>query len=132
MALHDDQVSARFKDRCHELAWTLDAVIARKSITEQHLAKLREFFAPHAAAGRRRAQRLAAKRQKGGEEHGRKRKKAKTSELDIGESTGHGSGADPEADKVSSQGQHQLQVHLPAVLGATVLTMRSLIRHDAV
>jgi hypothetical protein len=44
MALHDDNSSVATKDRCHELAWTLDAGIMNGRLTEKHLNKLEKYF----------------------------------------------------------------------------------------
>ena len=44
MALHDDASAVANKDRCHDLAWTLDAGITNGHLTERHLSKLVSFF----------------------------------------------------------------------------------------
>jgi negative elongation factor B len=44
MTLHDDSCAVAAKDRCHELAWTLDAGIMNGMLTEKHLAKLDKYF----------------------------------------------------------------------------------------
>eukprot|EP00195_Chlamydomonas_chlamydogama_P014869 CAMPEP_0202909070 /NCGR_PEP_ID=MMETSP1392-20130828/48159_1 /ASSEMBLY_ACC=CAM_ASM_000868 /TAXON_ID=225041 /ORGANISM="Chlamydomonas chlamydogama, Strain SAG 11-48b" /LENGTH=701 /DNA_ID=CAMNT_0049598681 /DNA_START=412 /DNA_END=2517 /DNA_ORIENTATION=- len=50
MALHDDNNAVSAKDRCHELAWTLDAGIMNGQLTDKHLAKLEKYFADVDAA----------------------------------------------------------------------------------
>ena len=44
MAIHDDSCSVASKDRCHELAWTLDAGIMNGRLSEKHLDKLEKYF----------------------------------------------------------------------------------------
>ncbi|GLC43520.1 hypothetical protein PLESTM_001482300 [Pleodorina starrii] len=44
MALHDDNNPVAPRDRCHELAWTLDAGIRNGGLSDKHLEKLGSFF----------------------------------------------------------------------------------------
>ena len=44
MALHDDNIPVAARDKCHELAWTLDAGIMQGRLTEKHLQKLEKYF----------------------------------------------------------------------------------------
>lgn len=45
MALHDENVRSIFeRERCHELAWTLDSCLNSQQITDRHLDLLRRFF----------------------------------------------------------------------------------------
>ena len=44
MAIHDDSGIVASKDRCHGLAWTLDAGIMNGHLTEKHLVKLEQYF----------------------------------------------------------------------------------------
>lgn len=53
MSLHDAKSDVRGRDKCYELAWTLDAVIQNRSMTEQHYQKLYGLFEPYITAVRR-------------------------------------------------------------------------------
>ena len=44
MTIHDDSGVVASKDRCHGLAWTLDAGIMNGHLTEKHLVKLEQYF----------------------------------------------------------------------------------------
>ena len=69
MALHDDNNPVSSRDRCHELAWTLDAGIMNGWLTDKHLVKLEKYFADVEAAEQQgaAASGAGAKRQKPGQ-----------------------------------------------------------------
>uniref|UniRef100_A0A7S0RMM1 Uncharacterized protein n=1 Tax=Chlamydomonas leiostraca TaxID=1034604 RepID=A0A7S0RMM1_9CHLO len=60
MALHDDNSTVASKDRCHELAWTIDAGITNGLLTDKHLQKLEKYFTDVMGAEDRQASRQMA------------------------------------------------------------------------
>ena len=65
-ALHDDNSAVAPKDRCHELAWTLDAGIMHGRLTEKHLVKLEKYFEEVETSERAAAKALSHRGVKGG------------------------------------------------------------------
>ncbi|KAJ9523865.1 hypothetical protein QJQ45_020067 [Haematococcus lacustris] len=55
MALHDDSSPVAATDKCHKLAWTIDAGITNGFLTEKHLQELSRFFSDLESESQRQA-----------------------------------------------------------------------------
>ncbi|KXZ51837.1 hypothetical protein GPECTOR_11g276 [Gonium pectorale] len=133
MALHDDNNPLAAKDRCHELAWTLDAGIRNGCLSDKHLEKLGRFFEDILEAAEE-AENLGSKRRRGASGalpggSGRGRREP----LDESESAGaggHGGGAGGAAEPLRVLGDAALVLRDPSALHLLAAQVLSLMQSE--
>ncbi|GIL63751.1 hypothetical protein Vafri_17765 [Volvox africanus] len=135
MALHDDNNQVVAKDRCHELAWTLDAGIRNGCLSDKHLEKLGSFFAEIVEAAEE-ADNLAlggSKRRRGasGALPGRFSKDPRD-EAESAGAGGHGGGAGGVVEPLRVLGDAGLVLRDPSALHLLAAQALSLLQSEVV
>ncbi|KAG2423654.1 hypothetical protein HXX76_015171 [Chlamydomonas incerta] len=141
MALHDDNNPVAGRDRCHELAWTLDAGIRAGGLSDKHLEKLGRFFADILAAEEEAAE------ERGGGGGGKRRRGAtgalpggagaggRRAPLDEAESAGaggHGGGAGGVVEPLRVLGDAGVILRDPSALHLLAAQALALMQSEAI
>ncbi|KAG2491041.1 hypothetical protein HYH03_010488 [Edaphochlamys debaryana] len=137
MALHDDNNPVAARDRCHELAWTLDAGIRAGGLSDKHLEKLGRFFEDIMEAAEE-SEGLAAgggKRRRGAAgplPGGRASSRAPLDEAESAGAGGHGGGAGGVVEPLRVLGDAGLVLRDPSALHLLAAQVLALLHTEVV